>query len=115
MTARLERSFQHDDILILCPVVYFEIRRGFLKKAASAKIREFERLMLSMVWDDLQQDDWETAARFWAEATAGGRPRKDADILIAAHAAGSRATLVTDNENHFLHLGVPIENWRKPQ
>ena len=113
VTARLEQSFQHDDILILCPIVFFEILRGFRKKEASAKTREFERLMLFLVWDDLQKDDWETAAQLWAESAAKGNPRNDADILIAAHAIGSRAALVTDNENHFLHLGIPIENWRK--
>lgn len=113
-TARLERSFQCDDILILSPVVFYEIRRGLLRRKVAAKTREFERLMLSLVWDDLQEGDWETASRLWADSVTKGNPRKDADILIAAHAIGSRATLVTDNEKHFLHLGVPIENWRKP-
>lgn len=113
VTARLEQSFQHDDILILCPVVFFEIRRGFLRRTAVAKAQEFERLMLSLVWDDLQKDDWETAAKLWAESAAKGNPGNDADLLIAAHTIGSRAILVTDNEAHFRHLGVPIENWRK--
>jgi len=71
----------------------------------------FDRLMKTLVWDDVQRVDWLTAAELWANETALGRPPQDADLLIAAQAHRLKAIVVTANEDHFASLGVKIENW----
>ena len=111
---RLDELFARSDKVVICPVVFFEIRRGLLWKGAARKLREFELLMLYLVWDEFQADDWERASTLWAESARLGAAKTDADILIAAHALRLGATLVTDNEDHFRHLGVPVENWCRP-
>jgi|SRR6266540_4913007 len=43
----------------------------------------------------------------------GGTPIGDFDVLIAAHAASLRCTLVTNNVRHFSKVpGLGLENWK---
>jgi len=42
-------------------------------------------------------------------------PAGPLDTLIAAHSISERATLVTDNEREFRHVGgLNVENWLRP-
>jgi len=100
--------------MILCPVVHYEILRGFRKTHSPRLSAEFDELATYVLWDDMNRSDWEKAAELWASAVARGHPHSDADILIAGYAASRSATLVTANERHFQGLGIPIENWTKP-
>jgi predicted nucleic acid-binding protein len=73
----------------------------------------FDRLSPKFVWRDLERQDWEEAARLWAEREKAGQPISDADLMIAVQARRLGAILVTDNEKDFDDLGVKVENWRK--
>jgi predicted nucleic acid-binding protein len=64
-------------------------------------------------WQDFERGVWTRAARAWADAEKKGRSsKKEADLLIAAHALHFSAILVTDNVKHFEFFpGLQIENW----
>ena len=111
--SRLEHAVSGDAAMILCPVVYYEIQRGLVKKASSRLLSEFTRLTTYVRWEDVRRADWDKAAELWVLATQSGAPRNDADVIIAAYALRRGAILVTDNESHFRQLGVRIENWTK--
>ena len=100
-----------DARLFLSPIVYYEVKRGLLRRDARKQLEFFEQLARSLRWDDLQRVDWDTAARLWASEVAHGHPPQDADILIAAQSYRLKAILVIANEHHFAHLGIRVENW----
>jgi tRNA(fMet)-specific endonuclease VapC len=99
-------------IILTCPVVWYEVRRGLVARNAQTKLRRFEQLFATFRWDHYDQGDWELAGDLWAQRRALGRPIADADLLIAVFARNRNATLVTNNEKDFDHLGVVVENWR---
>ena len=109
---RYESSVEEGTRFILCPLVYYEVRRGLLKLAAERQLGRFDGLCRRWQWSDFVPADWETAAQLWVGLERRGRQIGDADLLIAVHALRRQATLVTDNEAHFAGLGVSILNWR---
>lgn len=112
VVSRLRQALTANAAITLSPVVFYEVKRGLLKKDARKQTGFFEQLAGTFHWDDLQRLDWDSAAKIWAEAThIGHSPSSDADLLIATHARRLNAVVVTDNERHFAPLGVQIENW----
>ena len=109
---RVRAAIRQRVLLYLCPVVLFEVRRGFLHRPNARKSEAFERLAHFMRWDELTRQDWERAAELWAVCEGSGRHADDADLLIAAYAISRGATVVTDNVRHLGGLGVDIENWQ---
>ena len=112
---RFRQAVDDDDVLLLSMVVFYEVKRGLLKRDAKKQMVTLENLTSQFAWCDAVLADWETAARMWAEREQRGRPIADADVLIAAQAHRLKAVLVTDNEKDFDGLGVVIENWRGNQ
>lgn len=110
---RFDEALRADAKFILCPIVLYEIKRGLLKAGAFRQIGEFNIVADEMAWDDLRRSDWELAAQLWAECTRRGRPRGDADLLIAAFADRRDATVVTGDLAHFGDLGIAVEDWTK--
>ncbi len=112
VVSRLRQALAANDLIVLSPVVFYEVKRGLLKKDARKQMGFFETIANTFQWNDLQRPDWDMAAQIWATATRVGRsPSSDADLLIATHARRLNAVVVTDNERHFAQLGVQIENW----
>ncbi|MBI5292832.1 MAG: PIN domain-containing protein [Chloroflexi bacterium] len=112
VVSRLRQALAANAMIALSPVVFYEVKRGLLKKDAHKQMGFFEKLANTFQWDDLQRPDWDSAAQIWAAATrVGHSPSSDADLLIATHARRLNAVVVTDNERHFARLGVQIENW----
>jgi len=112
VVARLAEAAQANADICLCPVVYYQVRRGLLHKGARRQLREFDSLARMLVWVDFERPMWEAAARTWATSRSRGRPHDDdADLLIAAYASHLRATLVTNNTRDFEGLGIPLRNW----
>jgi len=109
---RVNAAIREGVLLYLCPVVLFEVRRGFLHRPNARKSEAFERLTRFMVWDELSRDDWERAAELYAACESSGRHTDDADLLIAAYAVNRDAIIVTDNVRHLGGLGVDVENWQ---
>ncbi len=109
----LHQAFDTESTLYLSAVVYYETKRGLLKRDARKQMEALERLVDQFKWVDFLKDDWEEAARLWAERNRKGMPIADADLLIAVQAKRLGTILVTDNEWDFTGLGLQIENWRK--
>jgi tRNA(fMet)-specific endonuclease VapC len=108
---RVTAALSADARMILSPIVYYEIKRGLLRRDARKQLEFFEQFAQSLHWDDLHRVDRMAAAQLWAGEVAHGRPPQDADILLAAQAQRLKAILVTANERHFAQLGVRLENW----
>ena len=110
-TGRVNSALQSNAEFVMCPVVFYEIYRGLLHKDARKQLGFLLRYIGAYTWDDLKRPDWEQAAELWAKLRRKGVTASDADLLIAAYAIQRRATVVTDNTDHFLPLGTPAENW----
>ncbi len=109
---RFEEAVRSRAQIYLCPMVYYEVRRGLVHKGAKGQLRRLESLARQIVWADFRRPMWEKAAHTWATVRSRGRPHDDdADLLIASYTLHLRAILVTNNTADFRDLGVPLTNW----
>jgi len=108
---RFREELQRNSLFIICPVVFYEIRRELVFKQAATQLFAFEKLADAMQWREYTEAIWERASSLWAALRAEGRSHNDADVLIAAHALEYGATLVTGNTGHFHDTGVRVEDW----
>lgn len=108
---KFQAILQPDTLILGCPIVWYEIRRGLITVNATAKLRRFEMLFANFEWQDLSRLDWSEAARLWAIRRLNGSPIEDADLIIGVFAKNRLATLITANDKDFADLGVTIENW----
>jgi predicted nucleic acid-binding protein len=100
--------------ILICPVVFYEIKRGMLQKEMTRKLIDFSELISFHSWREFGVETWNKGAEFWAECRKKGQPTGeglDSDALIAAQAFEHNATVVTHNQKHFNFLGVPSEDW----
>jgi tRNA(fMet)-specific endonuclease VapC len=70
-----------------------------------------EELARALVFVDLDEPAWATFSVTKARLLRAGRPTGDFDILQASIAMVHHLTLVTNNEDHYRAMGVPLENW----
>ena len=92
----------------------FEVVRGFRWKKAAAKLATFEQLCNSMTIYSVTDDVLDRAADLWADGATQGKPKMDADIIIAATALIHGRELVTGNLAHFDWIsGLTVSTWRK--
>jgi predicted nucleic acid-binding protein len=110
---RMNETVKPADSILLCPVVWYEVRRGLLAKDARNQINRADIIFSTFMWQDYTQNDWAVAAVLWTHRRQLGLPISDADLLIAVFARNRNAVLVTDNEKDFAQLGVTVENWKK--
>src|SRR4051812_26627966 len=109
---RLSKAIAPGNMVLGCPVVWYEVRRGLLAKDARTQINYFEDMFKTFVWQDYSANDWTLASELWSQRRAQGLPISDADLLIGVFARNRNAILVTDNEKDFANLGVTMENWK---
>lgn len=107
---RLQAKLAANAHVRISAVVYYEIRRGLLKRNAVHQLVAFEEMVRSLEWIDVERSHWEAAANLWAECQKAGVAINDADLLLAAQARQAQATLVT-NDDDFGRLDVSRENW----
>jgi tRNA(fMet)-specific endonuclease VapC len=108
---RFRQEIQRNSLFVICPVVYYEMRRGLLFKGARTQLVAFEKLVESMAWKEFNARVWERASSLWPALRAQGRSHNDADVLIAAHALHYGAVIVTAILEHFQSTGASVENW----
>lgn len=100
---------------LLCPVVWYETRRGLKKVNATRKLRRMDEIFPFFTWDDLTRSDWQQAADLWAILAQRGRTPGDADLLISVFSARRGARLITSNMRHFEwmtdQLSITVEDW----
>ena len=59
---RFRREIRRNALFILCPVVFYEIRRELVIKNAVAQLTAFEDLVEAMVWKEFKVAIWERAS-----------------------------------------------------
>ena len=108
---RFRREIRRNSLFIMCPVVFYEIRRELVIKNAVAQLTAFQSLAEAMVWKEFDVAIWERASSLWATLRSQGRSHHDADVLITAHAIEYAAVIVTGNVEHFQDIGARVEDW----
>jgi tRNA(fMet)-specific endonuclease VapC len=111
---RFRREIQRNSLFIICPVVYYELRRGLLFKGAHSQLVAFEKFAEAVAWKEFNVPIWNRASSLWSTLRARGRSHNDADVLIAAHAVHYGAIIVSANLEHFQGTGALVENWDEP-
>ena len=110
---RFRKEIRRNSLFIMCPVVFYEIKRELVIKNAVAQLTAFEDLAEAMVWKEFNVAIWERASSLWAALRSRGRSHHDADVLITAHAIEYGATIVTGNVEHFQEIGARVEDWNQ--
>ena len=96
--------------ILLSRVVDFEVRRGFAYRPNEKKERFYVRLRSLLEWCEVEPGDWEWSIQSYASARKSGKSPGDADLLLAAQAARTRAVVVSRDKD-FDHLDVPRVPW----
>ena len=101
-----------EDSICTSIIVAAELRYGCAKSGSTRLLKAVEDLLaeIEVLPFDVPADVQYGAIR--AELEGTGRPIGSNDLLIAAHAAATDATIVTANANEFRRLrGLKVENW----
>jgi len=114
--AQLDAVLEQNAVILMSPVVYYEVARGLYKNKAEKQLAFFGRFVDASKWCDLNKDTWDLAATLWANCRSkkGATPTGqgiDKDVLIAAQAKQHNAVVATNNVRHFKYLGVKYEIW----
>ncbi len=98
--------------IFICPIVYYEVIRGFKKGGATRKLENFLQLYKSWTMLTFDKDVSEKAADIYVKLH-NGQTIEDNDLYIAANAIVNGCTLVTANTKHFGRVeGLNFVNWR---
>ncbi len=111
---RLRRAVSKDAAVAVSSIVLFELWYGVARSGRRRENAERLRVFLSGGIDvsPFTQEDALTAGDLRATLDAGGTPIGPYDLLIAAQALRSGATLVTANVSEFARVpGLLWQNW----
>jgi tRNA(fMet)-specific endonuclease VapC len=101
-----------EDNICTSIIVAAELRYGCAKSGSKRLLKAVEDLLgeISVLPFDAPADTEYGAIR--SELEAGGTPIGSNDMLIAAHAYATGATIVTANADEFKRIrGLNVENW----
>jgi tRNA(fMet)-specific endonuclease VapC len=94
-------------------IVAAELRYGCAKSGSTRLLKAVEDLLaeIKVLPFDVPADAEYGGIR--SELEAAGKPIGGNDLLIAAHALATGATIVTDNTGEFKRIrGLSVQNWR---
>jgi tRNA(fMet)-specific endonuclease VapC len=101
-----------DDNICTSIIVAAELRYGCAKSGSERLLKAVEDLLgeIAVLPFDVPADNEYGGIR--AALEAAGKPIGSNDLLIAAHAAATGATIVTANVDEFKRIrGLKVENW----
>jgi tRNA(fMet)-specific endonuclease VapC len=101
-----------EDNICTSVIVAAELRYGCAKSGSTRLLKAVEDLLdeISVLPFDVPADTEYGGIR--AELEAAGKPIGGNDLLIAAHAYATGATIVTANTDEFKRIrGLNVENW----
>ena len=99
--------------IVISPVTYYEIRRGFKYKAVPKKEHAFARMCTLYPIGEMSLPIWEQASEIYATCRKAGVTIEDSDILIGAFSIVNGYTLVTNNACHFNSMsGLKYIVWK---
>ena len=100
--------------IVICPMVYYEVVRGFKIANATKKFSTFLRLYKNWRILPFDMKAVEKSVEIYAQLHRG-QTVEDNDIFIAATAMVNDCVLVTANTRHFERVeGLNFVNWRNP-
>jgi predicted nucleic acid-binding protein len=119
---KLEISNWLDGLLLSgVPVLHseisdYEVRRELIRARKAASIARLDYLKVRLIYQPLTTNTMLLASQLWADARNRGKPtaannRLDADVILAAQALESSATLISDNVTHLIQF-VPTVRWQ---
>jgi tRNA(fMet)-specific endonuclease VapC len=115
VVAKADLYLQSHGQFAISAFTQYEVVRGLRWRKASIKLAEFLRLCDAMTVYPITADILDRAADLWASGAALGKPKMDADLVIAATALVNGRELVTGNLAHFEWIeGLVLSSWRKP-
>lgn len=98
--------------IFTCPIVYYEVVRGFKIVRAARRLKDFLNLCEKWIMLPFDMRVTEKAIDIYAQLHKG-QTVEDNDIYIAAIAMVNNCTLVTANVRHFSRVeGLRFVNWR---
>jgi tRNA(fMet)-specific endonuclease VapC len=101
-----------DDNICTSNIVAAELRYGCAKSGSKRLLKAVEDLLgeINVLPFDVPADAGYGGIR--SELETAGKPIGGNDLLIAAHAYATGATIVTANSNEFKRIrGLNVENW----
>jgi len=109
---RVSVETDNNNIIIIPPIVFYEIKRWLLAINAGKKLALFENMCSLSGIDKIDKDVLETASVIYANLQKEGIIIGDNDILIASYCINHEITLVTNNETHFKNIkSLKFTNW----
>ena len=109
---KFKDTLTNGNTLVIPPIVYYEIKRGFYLNPAPAKEKTFNTMCEKYTVGVMNNRCFDAGAKIFADVKA--RNPKDADILIAAFCIVNDYTLVTNNTKDFDDIsGLNIVDWTK--
>jgi predicted nucleic acid-binding protein len=113
--AKAQQYLQQHGRLSFSAITFYEVVRGMAATRATKQLTNFLQTAGQSDVTPISIPILVRAADLWAAAYAGGHPRDDADLIIAATALEVGLVLVTGNTPHFAWIqGLRIEDWRQP-
>jgi predicted nucleic acid-binding protein len=102
-----------DDAVAISAIVEAELRYGLEKKRSERLWQEYRAYLENrLAVLPVDKAVAEVFARLKAAQEAGGEPRADFDLLIAATAISHKLALATLNTRHFEGIGgLSVEDW----
>ena len=107
----MDEARKASNLLSICPIVYYEIVRGFKIANASKQLEKFMGLYQTLSNLPFDMKVAEKAVEIYAQTHK--QVIEDNDIYIAAISMLNNCTLVTSNVRHFSRVeGLNFVNWR---
>jgi predicted nucleic acid-binding protein len=95
--AKLDEAVRQGKSFLLASVAHYELTRYLHLKGTNRLLRLYQQLTATWQRCELSFEDWDEAARLWAERHRSGQGISDPDLLLAVLARKWNATLVTTN------------------
>jgi tRNA(fMet)-specific endonuclease VapC len=115
VTARAVAYLHLHQVFTFSAMTRYEILRGLKAKNATKQLQRFAVFCRHSNILPLTDAIFDRAADLWVTTHAVGRPKKDADLLIAATALEHGLNLATGNTQDFSWITwLTLEDWRKP-
>ena len=109
---RVAEETENTNIIIIPPMVFYEIKRWLLTINSTRKLALFETMCSLSSIGAIDREILETAAGIYSDLQKRGIAVGDNDILIATYCIHHNFTLVTNNEKHFKYIAnLKMVNW----
>jgi tRNA(fMet)-specific endonuclease VapC len=115
VTVRAVAYLQIHQVFTFSAMTRYEVLRGLKAKNATKQLHRFQVFCQHSNVLPITDAIFDRAADLWVATHAVGRPKKDADLLIAATVLEHGLILSTGNTQDYSWIaGLMLEDWRNP-